>query len=283
MPGLMWPHLRLPREIGAMAEAQGERWTLKQKWHPSVFPHTWPVVTISHSTEYHGIALGRSVAERLGFLYWDRDLVMELARLLNEKSTTSMLLDESTRAAIEEFLGATMPSQETASTDYTDLVRRIFNSIAHRGGAVIVGRGAQFLVTPRESLRVRLVSPSPNRAIQFGDNESASFVLHAMGHDVADPAYFDLVVNTETYMRESALSLVLMAYFTKFGHWPSTARGLTAGGFRGLRLPWRRSPIRPSNTAPHSLWPGAPGARRRPRTLMSGSHYGGVPSRGRAL
>jgi len=234
MPGLIWPHLRLPREVGAMVEAQGERWTFRQKCHPSVFLHTWPVVTISHETEAQGIALGRSVAERLGFGYWDRDLVMELARLMNEETATSMMLEESTRAAIEEFLGASMPSQEPASTDYTDLVRRIFNSLAHRGGAVIVGRGAQFLVAPRESIRVRLVSPLPNRAIQFGDNENASFVLHAMGHDVADPAYFDLVINTETYMRESALSLVLMAYFSKFGHWPSTARALIAGRFPGL-------------------------------------------------
>ena len=230
----MWPHLRLPREVGAMAEAQGERWTLRQKWHPSAFLHTWPVVTISHETEDQGIALGRSVAGQLGFGYWDRDLVLELASLMHEKTATSMMLEESTRAAIEEFLGASMPSQETASTDYTDLVRRIFNSIAHRGGAVIVGRGAQFLVAPHESLRVRLVSPLAKRETQLGDNESASFVLHAMGHDVADPAYFDLVVNTESYLRDSALSLVLMAYFAKFGHWPSTARGLIAGILPGL-------------------------------------------------
>jgi cytidylate kinase len=247
----MWPHLRLPREVGAMAEAQGERWTFRQKWHPSVFLHTWPVVTISHETEDQGIALGRSIAERLGFGYWDRDLVTELARLLNEKSATSMLLDESTRAAIEEFLGTSMASQETVSADYTDLVQRIFDSIAHRGGAVIVGRGAQFLVAPRASLRVRLVAPfdlrareleirrgitskAAKRAIQFGDSESASFAHHAMGHDVTDPAYFDLVVNTETYMHESALSLVLMAYFAKFGRWPLTARGLLAGGLPGL-------------------------------------------------
>ena len=234
-----------------MAEAQGERWTLRQKWHPRMFLHTWPVVTISHETEDQEIALGRSVAERLGFGYWDRDLVTELARLLNEKNATSMMVDESTRAAIEEFLGTSMPGQEAASADYADLVRRIFDSIAHRGGAVIVGRGAQFLVAPRESLRVRLVAPfdvrareletrkgitfrAAERAVQFGDSESASFVLHAMGHNVADPAYFDLVVNTETYTRESALSLVLVAYFAKFGHWPLTARGLIAGRLPGL-------------------------------------------------
>ena len=251
MPGLMWPHLRLPREIGAMAEAQGERWTLRQKWHPSAFLRSWPVVTVSHEIEDQGIALGKSVAERLGFGYWDRDLVMELARLLNEKTATSMMVDESTHAAIEEFLGTSTPRQEPASVDYTELVRRIFDSIAHRGGAVIVGRGAQFLVAPRESLRVRLVAPfhlrarelerreriafkAARRAVQFGDNENASFVLHAKGYDVADPAYFDLVVNTETYMHESAQSLVLMAYFAKFGHWPLTARGLIAGRLPGL-------------------------------------------------
>ncbi|MGD0836751.1 MAG: hypothetical protein ABSB49_08935 [Polyangia bacterium] len=51
MPGLMGPHLRLPREIGAMAEAQGERWTLRQESHPSAFLLIWPVVAISHETE----------------------------------------------------------------------------------------------------------------------------------------------------------------------------------------------------------------------------------------
>ena len=92
-----WRKWRKPR---------GERWTLRQKWHPSAFLQIWPVVTISHETEDQGIALGKSVAERLGFGYWDRDLVMELARLLNEKTATSMMLDESTGSAIEEFLGA---------------------------------------------------------------------------------------------------------------------------------------------------------------------------------
>jgi cytidylate kinase len=234
-----------------MARAHCDRWTLRQEWHPSVFLHTRPVVTISHESEDQGIALGQSVAERLGFGYWDRDLVMELAGLLNEKTATSMMLEESTCAAIEKFLGTSVPSQEAVSADYADLVRRIFNSITHRGGAVIVGRGAQFLVSPRESLRVRLVAPydvrarkletregitfeEAQRTIEVGDHETASFVLHSMGHDVADPAYFDLIVNTDSSPCGPAVSLVLTAYFAKFGHWPSTARGLISGRSPGL-------------------------------------------------
>jgi len=69
-------------------------------------------------------------------------------------------------------------------------------------------------------MRKGITFKAARRAIQFGDNESASFVLHAMGHDVADPAHFDLVVNTETYMHESAPSGPL------YGAVPSLGRAL---------------------------------------------------------
>ena len=198
-----------------MVEAQAERWELRQKWHPSAFLHTWPVVTISHETPEQGNALGRIVAEQLGFGYWDRALVVELVRLLNERAATSVVLDDRTRAAINDFLGTSLPSQEPASADYADLVRRIFFSLAHRGGAVVVGEGAQFLVDPRGSLRVRLVAPFDPRARQL------------------DPAHFDIAINTETYAQEPAVGLVLMAYFAKFGHWPLTAHGLASARLPG--------------------------------------------------
>ena len=257
MPRMMWPHLRHPREVSTMVETQVRRWALRQKGHPSAFLQTWPVVTISHEAEEQGIALGRTVADALGFGYWDRDLVLELARLLDPNTGNGDALDERTRDAIEEFLGTSLPSRDIVSADYTDLVRRIVDSIAHHGGTVFVGRGAQFLVAPRDSLRVRLVAPfdlrartleaskgitfeAAKQAIQVGDNERAAFVLHALGHDVADPAHFDLVVNSETYAREAAAGLVLMAYFAKFGQWPLTAHGLMAGRMPG------RAPALPS-------------------------------------
>ena len=229
-----------------MVETQVRRWALRRRGHPSAFLQTWPVVTISHEAEAQGIGLGRSVAEALGFGYWDRDLVLELARLMNPNVTNDSILDESTRDAIEEFLGTSLPNRDIGSADYTDLVRRIVDSIAHHGGTVFVGRGAQFLVDPRDSLRVRLVAPfelrareleasqgitfeAAKQAIHVGDNDRAAFVLHALGHDVRDPAHFDLVINTETYAREPAAGLVLMAYFAKFGQWPLTAHALIAG------------------------------------------------------
>lgn len=57
-----------------------------------------------------------------------------------------------------------------------------------------------------------------------------------MEHEVGDPAQFDVIVNSEAYERERAISLVLMAYFAKFGDWPPTTHALRGGGLVSLRL-----------------------------------------------
>jgi hypothetical protein len=209
MPGLMWPHLRRPREVGAMVEAQARRWTLKQhgRWEP--VGGTWPVVTISREFGDQGPALGRSLAEWLGFTYWDRALVVDLARLLKADRATSAVLDERTRNAIETFFGNSVVNQRVISADYTDRIRLVVDSIARRGGAVVVGRGVEILVDPRHALRVCLAAPSEHTPL---------------GQEVEVSADFDVVVNSGTYERERALSVVMMAYLAKFGDWPMTAR-----------------------------------------------------------
>lgn len=211
MPSLMWPHLRRPREVGAMVETEARRWTLRQhgRWEPVA--GAWPVVTISLGMGDQAPALGRSLAERLGFSYWDRELVVELARLLGADMAADGGLEERERDAIEAFLGNDVPGQRVVSADYTGRVGLVVDSIARRGGAVIVGRGTHFLVSSRQALRVHLVSPSEGRLL---------------GKEVGTPADLDVVVNSGSYERERATSLVLMAYLAKFGDWPVTALSL---------------------------------------------------------
>ena len=67
MPGLMWPHLRHPRELDAMVEAQAQHWAVKQQRGSEAVVGTSPVVTISRELGDQGLAPGRSEAQRLGF------------------------------------------------------------------------------------------------------------------------------------------------------------------------------------------------------------------------
>jgi hypothetical protein len=236
-----------------MVEAQERRWVLKQKGRWEALPGVWPVVTIARELGDQGFVIGRGLAEKLGFSCWDRDLVMDRARLLNTSSATGVDPDDRQRDAIETFLGISILSQEVGSAGFIHRVHIIIGSIVNRGGAVIVGQGAQYLVDARYALRVRLVSPFELRAkelrarerISFeaakrlllsSDREHALFVLHALGQDVGDSANYDIVVNVGSYEWERVMNLVLMAYFAKFGDWPLTARALKARRMQGPAL-----------------------------------------------
>jgi len=238
MTELKWPHLPHPRDVGSIVEAQVRRWTLSKRNRPiAAVPEACPVVTISRECGTRGTALGIRVAEQLGFSCWDSEIVTEIARLLQTDETTIGAFDERTRGALEDLIGTSLFSQDIVSADYAEHIRSIINSIARRGRAVVVGRGAQFLVDPNHSLRIRLVAPfehriseiSTLREIAFGeakrivetsDKDRAAFVHQFLGKDITDPAQYDVVINTKSYAGERADALVMMAYLSKFGELP---------------------------------------------------------------
>jgi cytidylate kinase len=239
MTQIKWPHRPHARNVGAIVENQVRRWAFNnQKRASGALPEHWPVVTISRECGTQGTALGRRVAERLGFSCWDSEIVTEIARLLHTDETTVAAFDEHTRGAIEDLIGSSI-FQNIMSADYAVNVRRVIDSIARRGSAVIVGRGAQFIVDPNRALRVRLVAPfehrvrevetlngiaseAAKRIIESGDKERAAFVRQITEQNVADPAQYDVVINTGIYEGERADALVLMAYLAKFGELPLT-------------------------------------------------------------
>ena len=158
-----------------MVEAQARHWTLKQRGPWDVLLEAWPVVTISREVGDQDPALGRDVAGRLGFSYRDHDIVMELVRHLHADSADSIRLDRRLREAIEEFLGTETPARAVMLTDHDEQIHLIVDLIARRGGVVIDGPGAQFLVDPRIALRVRLVAPFELRARRVEMRDRISF------------------------------------------------------------------------------------------------------------
>jgi hypothetical protein len=241
-----WPHQQNPRDLGAMVDAQVRNWVFNQQSQESPLQE-WPSVTIASEFDAQGVALGRGIAERLGFGYCDPESVSELARQMRARDGAAGELDRQRRNVLEDLLGAFAPHQDVSSAGFAEQFRHIVSSIAHHGSAVIVAREASFLVDPHRALRVRLVAPLEirikeietrshvsqavaKRMISTNDKDRAAFIRRALGHTVADPAHYDVVVNTGTYAQERAEAVVLMAYLAKFGEWPLTAHVLRGEG-----------------------------------------------------
>jgi hypothetical protein len=198
-------------------------------------------VTISRESGSLGLALGRRVAARLGFTFWDQEIVAAVAEKLHIDSEAALSLDERAPGRLEVILTALRVAHGGLAADYCEQLRIVLSAIGHHGSAVIVGRGAHRVILPMHALRVRLVAPVEQRVIDHarnweiseelaaqevaaGDKRRAEFVWRTFHADVTAAADYDLVINVGTYTPLRAESLVLMAYLAKFGELPAEAR-----------------------------------------------------------
>lgn len=198
------------------------------------------VVCISHATGAGGEEVGRLVAERLGFLYVDDEIVAraaakgglgpkEVADEERRKSLVARVLEAIAQGGSE--LGSSIPldGDELNSDDLRALIRDTIERTAARGNAVIVAHAASYAVPQgREALRV-LVTASPQiraarvggaegldqakaeRAVKDSDAGRRDYLRRFYEVDDELPTHYDLVVNTDVLSVEQAAELVSQA------------------------------------------------------------------------
>ncbi len=196
------------------------------------------VVCISHATGAGGEEVGRLVAEQLGFLYVDDDIIARAAAK-GEISPAEVADEERRRSLVSRLLealadgssevGGSVVVQGLDRDAVRALIRETIERTAARGNAVIVAHAASHVVEPGdESLRV-LVTASPStrserlgaaealepekaaRAVKDSDAGRRDYLKRFYGIDEELPTHYDLVVNTDVLTVERAADLVSRA------------------------------------------------------------------------
>jgi cytidylate kinase len=227
---------RAPRSVNEMVEYQVQRWLAEQqkrRQERRILESPAPIVTISREAGALGTTLGRLVAERLGFRLWDQELVQRIAEESGASETLLAAVDEQARNAIEDLLAGILMGDSFTEKEYLAQLMRVVHAIAQHGGAVIIGRGAQFVLPPDAALRVRVVGSLEERVrsvassrrlsardarseVERVDRERLAFIRHHYHQDGADPHAYDLIVNSTAIPLERAVDVVVSAYHAKF-------------------------------------------------------------------
>ncbi|HEX5661645.1 MAG TPA: cytidylate kinase-like family protein [Polyangiales bacterium] len=198
------------------------------------------IVTVSREFGAGGARIAGRIAAEMGFQLWDQELVSHVARKAELDTHVVRDVDERGRDLLEEVLASSLPGQ-MSSSKYRSLLTRTVTDLADRGGAVIVGRGANFLVPNEKALRVRIVCPLKKRIDRYAaashldaeaaerfvtgkDKEREKFVHQLCGESSADALHYDLVVNTADLSEQAAAQLVIATYHARFGALGRVAR-----------------------------------------------------------
>jgi cytidylate kinase len=226
-----------PVSVRDLVEQRVQQWMAEQRRRsserPPVSEPSRPVITISRQAGTDGAELARAVAEALGFQLWDQELVQRVAERIGAPEALLRSVDERARSTIEDLLAGILMGDASTEAEYLTQLMRVIHTLAHHGGAVIVGRGAQFVLAPESALRVRVVAAVEVRLRKLAssgklsdaaaqselekiDRERLQFVRRHYKRDASDPSAYDLVVNVGTMNASAAVAVIVGAYRAKF-------------------------------------------------------------------
>jgi cytidylate kinase-like protein len=194
------------------------------------------VVCISHATGAGGEEVGRLVADQLGLLYLDDEIVAQAAAKAGvgpadvadaerRRSLITRALDAIAQGSGETWTMSTVGLPPTGGKlgryDLLALIREAIEQAAARGDVVIVAHAASHVVAQADALRV-LVTASPDRRakrladiegidadeaqrkIKDADAGRRDYLKSFHGIDQEAPTHYDLVVNTDALRIEEA-------------------------------------------------------------------------------
>jgi cytidylate kinase len=222
----------LARILDELVQRQFHSWERNRRSFGSQSPR--PCVALSRLPGAGAAELGQRLAERLGYAFFGIEIVDHIARQTGLRHELVAGVDEHVRSAIERYLVDSFRAERFTESDYLRQVVRTVASLGERGAAVILGRGAQFILPPERALRVLVVAPRTTRverlAKQEGlsreqaefrlealDDERREFLLHHFRLDPDAAENYDIALNLGLLSQESALDLIEAALRARFG------------------------------------------------------------------
>lgn len=189
-----------------------------------------PVITISRQLGSGGRLVAGRLSERLGWSLWDKDLVDAIAQNADVSRRIVEDFDEKTISEIDVLVRTLAGEYEVGGFYYGHHLAKAILAVARHGKAIILGRGANFLLTG--ALNVRIVASEGLRIenlIEYGelsheestariresDKERSEFIRRLYGKNIEDPLAYDLVITLDDFELEGTVEIILAALGVK--------------------------------------------------------------------
>ena len=213
------------RSMEKILEEQMRRWEISKREKVETKRRS-PVIAISRQPGSQGGQIAKNLADLLGIDLFNREIIHRVAKSARMSSSFIETLDERGRIFVEDWISATVDERHLSPDDYLRYLMQVIATIAKHGGAVIIGRGANFVLPRSECFSLRIVAPESIRIGNLMHDEGLSedearrhmiklesdrraFVRKYFNADIDDPVHYDLVINTENLSVDRATRTVL--------------------------------------------------------------------------
>ena len=207
------------KSINQLIEEQVRRWEILKQEKPE--EKILPVITLSREPGSGGKLVAQAVADKLGLDLFHHDIIDAMAKNADTSTRVIRTLDERGISMLEDWVSAAISDRHLWPDEYVQVMMRVIGTIGRHGKAIIVGRGANFVLPPENRFRVRIIAPLELRvnrvAETFGvskkeakrrvlrtESDRRAFVRKYFHSDIRDPSNYDMILSTGTLSIESA-------------------------------------------------------------------------------
>ena len=192
----------------------------------------YSIVTISRQFGSGGRSIGKKLAERLGFTYYDKELVKQVSLAtgfapdyIEEKGEYAQSRSRLSYLFTTTGTAGVMNGMSAADYLYT-MQRKVILDIAEKGNCVIVGRCADYILRERDDVLnafihapkeyraeriVRLYGDSeqtPSKRLDDKDGKRRVNYEHFTGRTWGASENYDISVNTEAIGEDACVELL---------------------------------------------------------------------------
>ncbi len=188
-----------------------------------------PIITISREAGAGGSDIARRLAKALSMDLIGGQIIQHVADSAKMSRKVIDTLDEREVTFRETLLSSLFGDNRPWPGEFLNHLSRVVGTIGIFGNVVIMGRGANYILPKDRIFRVRVIAPIDLRVqyvmedrkyskaeaehyIVKRDNDRKAFVRKYFNVDIADPAYYDLIINTEKISIAQATEAVIVAF-----------------------------------------------------------------------
>jgi len=204
-------------------EAQLERWRREGR------AKFRPCITVSREAGAGGSEICRKLAAELNMDLIGGQIITRIAESANMSEKVVQTLDEKRVTMLDSWIASFFTARHLWPDVFFQHLVKVIKTTGEHGNAIILGRGAQYILPQNSTFRVRVIGPMEQRIdnvirnrgcsreearayIIKKDNDRSAFVMKYFHEDIANPASYDLVVNTTGITIDEAVGVIKQAY-----------------------------------------------------------------------
>ena len=213
------------RSMEQIIEEQVRRWQIIQAYEKKADERI-SVITISREPGSGGNILAESLSQQLEFDLFYQEFIHKMAESAHVSVRLLETLDEKGASVLEEWISSMVDRRHLWPDRYLQHLMKIIGTIGKHGRAVIVGRGANFVLPPEKRISLRVISSLETRirnvSQAFGttaaearsrilktESDRKAFIKKYFHEDIQNPLNYDIIINTEDLSIDDAMNAVI--------------------------------------------------------------------------